>query len=132
METIKRYGPLVARLLLAQIFLISGFGKIVGFEGTAQYIAAHGLPAAQLVTILTILVELGGGIALVVGWKARFAAAALFVFSLLAALIFHAFWAAPADQAMMQQINFLKNLAISGGMLYVVVYGSGPLSVERD
>jgi putative oxidoreductase len=131
-EELKRYGPLVGRILLAQIFIISGFGKIAGFQGAAAYIASHGLPAAQLLTILTIIVELGGGLALLAGWKARWAAAALFVFTLLAALIFHPFWSAPADQAMMQQINFMKNLAIMGGMLYVVVYGSGPVSVEKD
>jgi putative oxidoreductase len=131
MEAIRRYGPLLARILLSQIFIISGFGKITAFQGTAQYIASHGLPAAQLVTILTIIVELGGGIALLIGWKARWAAGALFFFCLLAALIFHAFWAVPVEQAMMQQINFLKNLAISGGMLYVVAYGSGPLSVDK-
>jgi putative oxidoreductase len=132
METIRHYGPLLGRILLAHIFIISGLGKIAGFQGTAQYIGSHGLPAAQLLTVLVIIVELGGGIALLIGWKARWAAAALFIFSLLAAVIFHAFWSAPADQAMMQQINFMKNLAIMGGMLYVLVYGPGPLSVEKD
>ena len=132
MDTIRHYGPLLGRILLAQIFIISGFGKIPGFEGTAQYIASHGLPAAQLVTVLVIIVELAGGIALLVGWKARWAAAALFVFTLLTALIFHGFWSASPDQAMMQQINFMKNLSIMGGMLYVVVYGPGPLSVDKD
>ncbi|HZP94570.1 MAG TPA: DoxX family protein [Burkholderiales bacterium] len=131
MTTIKKFGPLVARILLAVIFIISGLGKIMGFQGTAGYIQSAGLPAPQLLTVIAIIVELGGGILLVIGWKARWAAAALFVFTFLAGLFFHAFWAAPADQAMMQQIQFMKNLAIMGGMLYVVVYGSGPLSAEK-
>jgi putative oxidoreductase len=90
------------------------------------------LPAAQLLAVVAIIVELGGGALLILGWKARWAAGALFVFTLLAALFFHAFWAAAPDQAMMQQIQFLKNLAIMGGMLYVVVYGSGPVSLEKS
>jgi putative oxidoreductase len=132
METIKHYGPLVGRILLGIIFVIAGLGKIAGFSGTVGYIQSAGLPAAQLLAVVAIIVELGGGALLILGWKARWAAGALFVFTLLAALFFHAFWAAAPDQAMMQQIQFLKNLAIMGGMLYVVVYGSGPVSLEKS
>ncbi len=132
MDIVKRYGPLAGRILLALIFVISGFGKIMGFDGTVGYIQSAGLPAAQLVAIVAIIVELGGGILLVLGWKARWAAAALFVFVFFAGIFFHAFWASPAEQAMMQQIQFMKNLAIMGGMLYIVVYGSGPLSVDKN
>jgi len=132
MDTVRRFGPLVGRILLALIFIISGFGKIMGFDATLGYIRSAGLPFAQLSAIAAIVVELGGGILLVVGWKARWAAAALFLFVLVAALYFHAFWASPPDQAMMQQIQFLKNLAIMGGMLYIMAYGSGPYSVDKD
>ena len=130
MAAIERYGPLLGRILMAHIFLISGLGKIGGFQGTAQYIAAHGLPAPSLVAVLSIIIEIGGAVALVIGWKTRWAAGALFIFTLLAALIFHNFWSVPADQAMMQQINFMKNLAMCGGLLYIVTYGAGPLSVD--
>jgi len=126
------YGPLVGRVLLALIFIIAGYGKITGFEGTVGYIQSVGLPAPQLAAVVAIIVELGGGIMLVLGWKARWAAAALFIFTLVAGFLFHAFWSSPADQAMMQQIQFMKNLAIMGGMLYIVVYGSGPLSVDKN
>jgi len=132
MDTVRKFGPLVGRILLALIFIISGFGKIMGFDATLGYISSAGLPFAQLSAIAAIVVELGGGILLVVGWKARWAAAALFLFVLVAALYFHAFWASPPDQAMMQQIQFLKNLAIMGGMLYIMAYGSGPYSVDKD
>jgi putative oxidoreductase len=132
MDVVKTYGPLAGRILLAGIFIISGFGKIFGFGGTVAYIQSAGLPAAQLAAIVAIIVELGGGILLVMGWKARWAAAALFVFAFVASIGFHAFWASPPDQAMMQQIQFMKNLAIMGGMLYIVVYGSGPLSVDNN
>jgi putative oxidoreductase len=131
MEIVKQFGPLVGRILLALIFIISGFGKITGFAGAVGYIQSAGLPAAQLGAIVAIIVELGGGIMLVVGWKARWAAAALFVFVFLAGIFFHAFWASPPEQVMMQQIQFMKNLAIMGGMLYIVVHGSGPLSVDK-
>ena len=67
-----------------------------------------------------------------VGWKARWGAAAIFIFVLVASVIFHAFWAVPAEQVQMQNIMFMKNLAIMGGMLYIVVYGSGPLSLDKN
>lgn len=132
MEIVRMYGPLVGRVLLALIFIIAGYGKITGFEGTVGYIQSAGLPAPQLAAVVAIIVELGGGIMLVIGWKARWAAAALFIFTLVAGIFFHAFWSSPADQVMMQQIQFMKNLAIMGGMLYIIVYGSGPLSVDRN
>jgi|SRR4249920_3316092 putative oxidoreductase len=131
MGAIKQYGPLVGRILLAVIFVVAGWGKIRGFSGTVGYIQSASLPAAQLLAVIAIVIELGGGVLLILGWKARWAAAALFVFTLLAALFFHVFWAAAPDQAMMQQTQFLKNLAIMGGMLYVVVYGSGPMSLDK-
>ena len=132
MEIVRMYGPLVGRVLLALIFIIAGYGKLTGFEGTVGYIQSVGLPVPQLAAVVAIIVELGGGIMLAIGWKARWAAAALFIFVFLAGILFHAFWSSPADQAMMQQIHFMKNLAIMGGMLYVLVYGSGPLSVDKN
>jgi putative oxidoreductase len=131
MAAIKQYGPLVGRILLAHIFVLSGYGKLTGFSGTVGYIQSVGLPAAQLLTVISIVVELGGGALSILGWKARWGAAALLVFAFLAGVFFHAFWAAAPDQAMMQQIQFMKNLSIMGGLLYVVVYGSGPLSLEK-
>ena len=130
MDALNRFGPLAGRILIALIFVLSGFGKITGFEGTVGYIASSGLPLPQLAAIGAIIVELGGGILLVVGWKARWAAAAMFIFTALAALIFHNFWAVAADQAQNQMIHFMKNISILGGLLYVIVHGSGPLSVD--
>ncbi len=132
MDTLNRFGPLAGRILLALLFVLAGFGKITGFDGTVGYIASKGLPLPQWLAVAAIVIELGGGIPLIVGWKARWAAAALFVFTALAALIFHAFWASPPEQAQNQMIHFMKNLAIMGGLLYIVVYGSGPLSVGGD
>jgi putative oxidoreductase len=132
MNALNHYGPLAGRILIAAIFVFAGLGKITGFEGTVGYIASKGLPLPQLAAIGAILVELGGGIMLVLGWKTRWAAAALFLFTGLAALIFHNFWAATPDQAQNQMIHFMKNMAIMGGLLFVMAHGSGPLSLDKN
>ena len=132
MNALNHFGPLVGRILIALMFVISGYGKIKGFDSTVGYIASKGLPLPQLAAVGAIIVELGGGLMLIAGWKARWAAAAMFLFTAVAAVIFHNFWAAPADAAQSQMIHFMKNISILGGLLYVMVYGSGPLSVEGD
>jgi len=132
MNVLNRYGSLVGRILIALIFILSGFSKIAGFDGTVGYIASQGLPLPQLLAIGAILVELGGGLMLVLGWKARWAAAAMLVFTALAAVFFHNFWAVPADQMQNQMIHFMKNLSMMGGLLFVVIHGSGSLSLEKD
>jgi putative oxidoreductase len=130
MNALNRYGPLAGRILIALIFIFAGFGKITGFEGTVGYIASKGLPSPQLAAIGAIIVELGAGILLILGWKTRLAATALLVFTALAALFFHNFWTMPPDQAQNQMIHFMKNMAMMGGMLFVVVHGAGPLSLD--
>jgi putative oxidoreductase len=131
MEILHRFGPLIGRILIALIFLLSGYGKVTGFEGTVDYIASKSLPMPEVAAIGAIIVEVCGGLMLVFGWRTRLAATALFIFTGLAALFFHNFWAVPADQAQNQMIHFMKNVTMMGGLLYVVVYGAGPLSVDR-
>ncbi len=131
MTALTRYTPLAGRILIAFIFLFAGYGKITGFDGTVGYIASKGIPLPEFAAIGTIVVEIGGGLLLTLGWKARWAAAALFAFTGLAALIFHNFWAAPADQVQNQMIHFMKNMSMMGGLLYVVAYGSGALSIGK-
>jgi putative oxidoreductase len=128
-ELAQRYFPVVGRFLLALIFVLSGWGKITGFEGTVAYMASKGMPFPQFLLPGAIIVELGGGLALMLGWKARWAALALFLFCIPTALVFHNFWAVPPEQAQNQMIHFLKNLAIMGGLLYVVAFGPGPFSI---
>jgi putative oxidoreductase len=124
-------AALVGRILLATLFVVSGIGKIAGFAGTAGYIASKGLPLAEVLAVATIVVEVGGGLALAAGWQARWAALLLAGFTLVASVIFHNFWDAPAAEAMNQRIHFLKNLSIVGGMLVVVAFGPGRLAVGR-
>lgn len=115
---------LIARLLLAQIFILAGLTKLgTGYAGTEAYMASMGVPALLLPAVIAL--EVGGGLALAVGLMARPAAAALAVFTLLAACIFHNHF---ADS--MQMILFMKNLAITGGLLMVVAYGGGRLSLD--
>jgi putative oxidoreductase len=121
---------LVGRILLGLIFILSGFGKIAGFDGTVAYIASSHLPLPSIVAALTIVIELGGGLALVTGFYTRQTALVLAVFTLLTGFIFHNFWAAAEAQRLAQQINFLKNLSIAGGMLVLAAFGPGTLSID--
>jgi putative oxidoreductase len=122
---------LVGRILLAAIFIKSGFGKITGFEGTVGYIASKGLPLPQIGAIVAILVELGGGILLAIGFKARWAALAIAIFTLAAGIIFHNYWAVDAAQRMGQEINFWKNVSMTGGLLLAYAFGPGRYSVDK-
>ena len=131
MNALTRYTPLIGRILLAWIFIRSGYGKIAAFEGAVGYIASKGVPFPALAAMGAIVIEIGGGLLLIAGWKTRWAAVAMFLFTALAALIFHPFWAVPADQVMNQSVHFWKNVAIMGGFLYVFSYGSGPFSIEH-
>ena len=131
-EVINKFGPVVGRILMGIIFLKSGIGKIGGFAGTAGYMASKGLPMVEVLLVITIIIEIGASVMLIVGWKARLGAAALFLWMIPVTLLFHNFWAVPADQQYVQSIMFFKNLAMMGGMLYVMAFGSGPCSVARD
>ena len=130
-EMVKTYGPLGGRILLALIFLMSGYGKVTGFEGTVGYIASKGLPLPQVAAAAAAAVELVSSILLIVGWQARWAATALLLFTIPATLIFHNFWAVDAAQVQNQTIHFMKNLSMMGGMLYVMAFGAGPLSLDN-
>lgn len=116
---------LAARLLMAAIFITAGLSKTgAGYAGTAGYMTAMGVPAALLP--LVIALEIGGGLALVLGFQTRLAALALAVFSVVSGVIFHG----GADP--MQQIMFMKNLAMAGGLLAFVVFGAGRLSLDGE
>ena len=124
--------PLViaGRVLLALMFILSGFGKLADLGGTAGYIASAGLPMAGVLAVVVGLLELFGGIAIAIGFQARWAALALGLFTLAASVLFHKFWAAPADQAFVQQLMFMKNLSVAGGLFIVATLGAGPVSVD--
>ncbi|WMT87796.1 DoxX family protein [Pelagibacterium sp. 26DY04] len=124
MTSLQTYLPTAGRILLAVIFILAGFNKIPAIEGNVGYMEAYGVPGILIWP--TIIVEIVGGLMLAFGFKARWAAAALAAFTLLSALIFH------TDFADANQMTaFMKNLAITGGMLYVIAFGAGALSVDE-
>jgi putative oxidoreductase len=120
------YGAATGRLLLAAIFLISGFGKLAAPAATKAYIASGGLPFPDLAYLGAIFVEVGLGLALMAGFRTRAVAAAMAAFTLVTAFAFHFNL---GDQN--QFIHFLKNLAIVGGLLQVVAFGGGALSLDN-
>ncbi|WP_374564306.1 DoxX family protein [Nitrosomonas sp.] len=119
----EKTGQLIARIFLAQIFLLSGIFKIGGYAGTQGYMEAMGVPGMLLP--LVIALEIGGGLALIAGWQTKWISLALAGFTLVAAVIFHNNL---ADQ--MQQIMFMKNIAITGGLVLLAIHGAGALSVD--
>ncbi len=121
---------LVGRILLAVLFVPAGFGKIGGFAGTVGYISSVGLPLPQLGAVIAIVVELGLGLALLLGWRARLSALVMAVFTVAAAVFFHNYWAAPEAAVMMQKINFFKNIGLAGGLLFIVAFGAGGYSLD--
>jgi putative oxidoreductase len=131
LDSFKPPLALVGRVLLALMFVMAGVSKLSNIAGTAGYIASGGLPFPMLLAVLVGLLELVGGLALAVGYKARWAALALGVFTLLASVLFHKFWAVPAEQQMVQQLMFMKNMAVAGGMFIVAALGAGPLSFDN-
>jgi putative oxidoreductase len=125
-EKTQGTAALAGRILLAAVFLLSGIGKLAAPGGTQGYIAAAGLPLPPLAFIAAVIVELGGGLLLLLGYRSRLAAVVLAVFSLATAAFFH------HDLGSQNQfIHFFKNLAIAGGLLQVAAFGPGFLSLDR-
>lgn len=121
---------LIGRVLLALMFVTAGFSKLTALEGTAGYIASVGLPAPMLLAVAAGVLELVAGVLIIVGWQARWAALALAAFTIVASVLFHNYWAMPADKAFMQQLMFMKNLSVTGGLLVLFAFGAGSLSLD--
>jgi putative oxidoreductase len=121
---------LIGRALLALLFIPAGWGKLMGFAGTVGYIASKGVPLPEVCAAIAIFAELGLGLALLVGFKARWAALGLAVFTLVITPIFHNYWAVPEAQVMMQKLNFFKNLATAGGLMVIAAFGAGRFSLD--
>jgi putative oxidoreductase len=119
-----------ARIFLAVLFVVSGYFKLTDFNGSVQYVAsASSLPVPQLFTALTILVELGGGILLILGLFSRTAAFIMAGFTLLTILLVHHFWTMADAEAMANQLTAMKNLAIAGGLLMITGFGPGAWAI---
>ena len=129
---LKEWAPVVGRIMLALIFLTSGLSKISGFEGTAGYMASKGVPLVNIALVLTIIIEVGGAAMIILGYKARIGAAALFLWMIPVTLIMHNFWALPEAAKQIQMSMFMKNISMMGGMLLIIAFGSGPKSLKAN
>jgi putative oxidoreductase len=129
LDSLKTPMTVAGRVLLALMFIFAGIDKLMHTEGNTAFMASGGLPAWQALTILAGLVELLGGLAVATGYLARWGALALALFTLSVSLIYHRYWSLPADQQMMQQLLFMKNMAVAGGMLVLAALGPGPASI---
>jgi putative oxidoreductase len=121
-----RYVPFAGRLMIGLPFAMSGLSKLAAIGPTTEMIRAVGLPLPSMALTLSVAIEVGGGLLLVAGFKARIVAAVLALFSLATALSFHSNF---ADQN--QMIHFLKNVMMAGGLLQIVAFGAGALSVDN-
>lgn len=131
MTPLQNLFALLGRVLLAYLFIPAGLDKLgAGFAGTVGYIASVGLPLPQVAAVLAVVAEVGAGLLLLVGFQARWAALLLSLFTLATAVFFHNYWAVPADEVMMQTLNFNKNLGIAGGLLAFAAFGAGGLSLD--
>lgn len=130
MKSLQAAASLPGRVLLSAIFIHAGFGKLMAPAQTKALMASVGhLPMVPLLYVLTVIVELGGGLLILFGWKTRWAAAVLFLFLIPVTLTFHTQWATPQQQ-MMQETQIFKNLAIMGGLLMMVAFGAGAISID--
>ncbi|MGH7840590.1 MAG: DoxX family protein [Candidatus Binataceae bacterium] len=140
MEGSRDLGSLIGRVLLALIFVMSGLSKVTGFAGTAGYMASAGIPHNLVIPglLLTIAVELGCGLLVVVGFKARLAALAIFLWLIPVTIIFHfiphrdAAAQGKSMEALINMIMMMKNLSMMGGLLLVASMGPGRYSVDGN
>jgi len=134
MEKLCGYLPPLGRLCLSGLFVWAGFAKLMNPAGTTQYFTANGIPAPGLMVWIAILVELVGGLAILVGFKTRWVAAILAIWCLITGFAVHLAVAMHATDAMVassNMVHFYKNLGLAGGLIYVLTFGAGALSVDN-
>ena len=119
----SKWQLVLGRVLLSAIFILSGLGKLPHFHDVAGMMAAKSIPLASAALVITLFIEIGGGLMVLTGYKARYAALVIALWLIPVTLVFHHFWGIPAEQQQDQMINFLKNVAIIGGLL-VLAYAS--------
>lgn len=128
--TLQNPLALAGRILLALLFISAGVDKLIGFEGSVVYADSVGIPMPKVAVVLGLLVEIVGGLALLIGWGTRWAAIVLALLVLATGFFLYSFWNAPAAQAGLQQVLFYKSLAVIGGLLAFVAFGPGSLSAD--
>jgi putative oxidoreductase len=121
---------LIGRILLAQIYVVAGIRKALALDYFVKYMSAQ-LPVPEILIYLVILLEVGGGLLFILGWKTRQLAVIMAIFTLAAGILFHGFWSATDAQYNGQLNNFMKNLAIVAGFIAFALHGPGRLSLDR-
>ena len=121
---------LVGRVMVSAIFLVFGIRKLIAVAGTAGYFAKLGFPMPDVMVWVAILIEVGGGALLLLGWQTRRVAWLLIAFTVIATLMAHRYWEFDAAQYANQMTHFFKNVAMVGGLLYLAAFGAGALSVD--
>lgn len=129
--TCQNICPALGRALLSAIFIMSGIHKIMNFDDTAAQIAGQGLVLVPVILVAGILLELGGGLSVLLGCWARLGAIMLIIFLIPTTVIFHDFWSYQGEEQQNQMIHFMKNVALLGGLLLIVGFGAGPWSADH-
>ncbi len=122
---------LIARLTMGMLFIVPAIRQIMTYAGTVKYFASLGFPAPEFMAVLAVVIEIVAGVMLIAGWKTRWAAWLLILYVIIATAMAHRFWQFPEAQQFNQLNHFLKNLAVIGGLLYIIVFGPGRYSVGK-
>jgi putative oxidoreductase len=122
---------LIARITMGLLFIIPAIRQITTYAGTVKYFASLGIPAPEAAAVLAVVIEIVAGVMIILGWKTRWAAWLLVLYVLIATAFAHRFWQFPEAQQFNQLNHFLKNLAVIGGLLYIITFGPGRISVEK-
>ena len=122
---------LIARITMGMLFIVPAIRQITAYAGSVKYFASLGFPAPEAMVVLAVVIEIVAGVALIVGWKTRWAAWLLVLYVIIATAMAHRFWQFPEAQQFNQLNHFLKNFAVIGGLLYVITFGPGRLSVDK-
>lgn len=128
--TLCSLGLLLGRICLSAIFILAGIGKFMDYDGTVQYMASKGFTMIPVFLVMAAMVEIIGGLLILLGFRTHWGAAMLLLFLIPTTVIFHDFWNYQGAEQQMQMINFLKNLGIFGGLLYVLCIGAGKCSLD--
>ncbi len=130
MKSFFAFILLVGRIFISAIFLWAGIGKIVFFNDTAQEMVSKGITFAPFFLVCALIIEILGGLSILIGYYARVGAMVLFFYLIPTTFIFHDFWKALPAEVQLQTIQFLKNVNILGGLLYVITFGAGKWSID--
>lgn len=124
-------SALIGRVLISSIFLFSSMSKIMHFTANVAYMASKGVPFTEVLLVMALIVELVGALMILLGWHTRAGAFVLVLFVIVVTMVFHNFWTYPPAESATQMAQFLKNVAIIGGMFYIIAYGAGRFSIDR-